>query len=456
MNSLQLYQSKKKTLDEFQELIHPVDSLATSIAAGQPRGLLNHLSNKKEIEKLEIFTGLCAFPYPLFANPNVFVTSGYYGPVERALNEMGANMAYLPLSFDAFEVYADRKNPRVVMTTLSAMNEEGYLSFGVNSEASYNTILSAAKDPDRKVIIEVNPRMPWVNGIPKLGDNKIHISEIDALIEYEQDVMSVNPSEPSEVEKKIAENVADLIQDKDTLQFGIGAIPDEVARLLSQTKKGDFGVHSELVSDGFLTLIESGKISNAHKGFLEGKSVFTFALGSQKLYDWLDEKNGKNQGRAIAAPVSYVNDPSVISKHFNMVAVNAGFMIDFSGQISSEAIGEKQYSGVGGQLDFVQGVVHSPQGKSILCIKSSVMIEGKRYSNIVDTFPPGSIVSTPRHYTQWIVSEYGAVNLYGLTDEERPLALIKIAHPDFRDELLEAAKARDKINYKSRLSRDLK
>ena len=139
-----------------------------------------------------------------------------------------------------------------------------------------------------------------------------------------------------------------------------------------------------------------------------------------------------------------------------MVAVNAGFMIDLSGQISSEAIGEKQYSGVGGQLDFVQGVVHSPNGKSILCIKSSVMIEGKRYSNIVDTFPPGSIVSTPRHYTQWIVSEYGAVNLYGLTDEERPLALIKIAHPDFRDELLEAAKVRDKINYKSRLSRDLK
>jgi acyl-CoA hydrolase len=453
MDSKALYLSKKKTLDEFLDLIQPKDSLCTSIAAGQPRALLNHLSNKKDIEALHIFTGLCAFPYPLFTNPKVHVTSGYYGPIERMLNEAGANMAYMPLAFNAFEVYAEKLQPRVVMTTLSAMDEEGYLSFGVNTEASFVPFLKAARDPHRLAIAEVNPRMPRVKGLSELGDNKIHISELDALVEYEQSVMETPPPKIGEVEKNIAEQVAGLIRTKDTLQFGIGAIPNEVARILSEGDKGDFGIHSELISDGFLTLMESGKITNAHKAFHHGKSLFTFALGSQKLYDWLDERNGKNKGSTLAAPVSYINDPSIIAKNKNMVGINSGFMIDFSGQVSSEAIGEKQYSGVGGQFNFVEGAFHSPGGRNIICIKSSVQVNGKRYSNIVESFPQGSIISTPRHYAQYIVTEYGSVNLFGLTDEERPSALIEIAHPYFRDTLRKQAKERDKVNYKSRLSR---
>jgi 4-hydroxybutyrate CoA-transferase len=197
--------------------------------------------------------------------------------------------------------------------------------------------------------------------------------------------------------------------------------------------------------------MNSKKISNRKKGLNDGKSVFAFALGSQNLYDFLDERNGNNQGRAVAAPISYVNNPTIIAKHQNMISINAGFMIDLSGQVCSEAIGEKQYSGVGGQFDFVQGAFFGTGGRSILCIKSSVKHEGKFFTNIVNNFPPGSIISTPRHYAQYIVTEYGYVDLFALTDEERPKALIKIAHPDFRDELMEQAKSRDMQNYHSRL-----
>ncbi|MFO1518347.1 MAG: acetyl-CoA hydrolase/transferase C-terminal domain-containing protein [bacterium] len=453
MNPREIYASKKKSLDEFLTLIRPKDRLCASIAAGQPRSLLNQLSNKTDVEEIHLFTGLSAFPYPFFANPNVTVISGYYGPIDRMLNDMGANMSYMPLAFTDFELYVQSFNPRVVMTTLSGMDEEGYLSFGVDSEAAYVPFVKAARDPNCLAIAEVNPRMPVVKGLPELGDNKIHISEVSYVVESEQAVLEIPAAEATEVEKKIAENVTSLIKSGDTLQFGIGSIPNQVAALLAQSKIENLGIHSELVSDGFITLMDSGKVTNTQKGFHDGVSLFTFALGSQKLYDWLDERNGKNKGRAVAAPVSYVNNPHFIAKNKNMASINAGFIIDMSGQVCSEAIGEKQYSGVGGQLNFVEGSIHSPGGRSIMCIKSCVEVNGKRYSNIVESFPLGSIVSTPRHYVQYVVTEYGVANLYGLSDEERPYALIPIAHPEFRDQLMEQAKNRDRVNYKSRLSR---
>ncbi len=447
--NINLYNSKKKSLEEFLSLIHTKDKLATSIAAGQPRTLLNALADREDWEDLQIFTGLSAFPYAVFTNPKIKILSGYYGPVERTMNEMGANLAYLPLAFNAFEVFAKKFDARIIMTTLSSMDEEGYLSFGVDAEAVYRPFLEAAKDPNKLAIAEVNDRMPRVKGIPELGDNKIHISEIDFVVENNQDILQIPSPALSMEEKRIAENVVKLLKSEDTLQFGIGSIPNEVARLLSLSDMQHFGIHSELISDGFVDLMESGKISNLKKGFHSGKSLFAFALGSQKLYDWLDERTGNNHGRALTVPVSYVNDPYYIAQNQNLVSINSGFQIDFSGQVCSEAIGEKQYSGVGGQLNFIQGAFHSKGGRSILCVKSIFEKGDKKFSNIVDTFSPGSIVSTPRHYVQYVVSEYGIANLYGLTDEERPYELIKIAHPDFRDELMKQAQERDQKNYHS-------
>ncbi|MFO1462534.1 MAG: acetyl-CoA hydrolase/transferase C-terminal domain-containing protein [bacterium] len=454
MQNSEIYQSKKITLEEFLNRLRPEDYLSTSIAAGQPRTLLQQLSELKNPRALKIFTGLLAFPYPCLTNPAIEAVSGYFGPIERMLNDNGFNMSYQPLPFNGFEKWVETFPPRVVMTTLSPMDEAGYLSFGVDAEAAYVPFLKACRDPDRLAIAEVNARMPVVRGLPELGDNKVHVKELSALVESDMSLLEAPEAEANEVEKKIAEHVVKLLRSGDTLQFGIGAIPDQVARYLTQTELGDFGVHSELISNGFLTLLESGKISNRLKGVHEGKTLFAFALGAQKLYDFLDERKGNNRGSVLAAPVSYVNNPSLIAQHRNMVSINSGFMVDFSGQICSEAIGERQYSGVGGQLNFVEGSFFSPGGRSILCIKSTVTLGDKRFSNVVDAFPPGSIVTTPRHYVQWVVTEYGAVNLFGLTDEERPAALIQIAHPDFRDELMKQARERDRLYYHSRLSRE--
>jgi len=211
---------------------------------------------------------------------------------------------------------------------------------------------------------------------------------------------------------------------------------------------GDFGIHSELVSDGFLKLWEAGKISNRNKGIFDGQSVFTFALGSQSLYDFLDERKGRNGRKVTCLPVSVVNSPYVISKNRNLMSINAGLLVDFAGQVCSEAIGLKQYSGVGGQLSFVQGAYESEGGKSVICIKSTAMVEGKKVSNIVSKLPAGSLVSTPRHYVQYVVTEYGIADLYGVPDELRAEKLIAVAHPDFRDELNARAEEINREFYK--------
>ncbi|MCE9625654.1 MAG: hypothetical protein K8R69_09440 [Deltaproteobacteria bacterium] len=413
MQNLEIYQKKKIDLQEFLNRLRPEDYLSTSIAAGQPRTLLNQLSELKNIQSLKLFTGLLAFPYPCLTNPKIEAISGYFGPIERMLNDSGFNMSYQPLPFNGFEKWVETFPPRVVMTTLSSMDTDGFLSFGVDAEAAYVPFINAGKDPNRLAIAEVNVKMPIVKGLPELGDNKVHVRDVDALVESDMTLLEAPETEATEAEKKISENVVKLLRSGDTLQFGIGAIPDQVARYLSQTDMGDFGVHSELISNGFLTLMESGKISNTRKGMHEGKTLFAFALGTQKLYDFLDERNGHNAGRVLAAPVSYVNNPAIIAKHRNMVSVNSGFMVDFSGQVCSESIGERQYSGVGGQLNFVEGSFFSPGGRSVLCIKSTVTLQGKVFSNIVDAFPPGAIV-----------------------------------------ELMEKAKTRDRLYYHSRLSRE--
>lgn len=413
------------------------------LATGQPMGLMSALSDRSDWEGLEIFTGLLAFPYPILQMPNVSVTSGYYGPIERFLNEHGAKVDYLPADFTGFEIIERKRPSRVVATTVSVPDNEGYVTFGTHGAAVDVPFRMACRDPERLAIAEINPTMPVVYGAPGHGDNKIALSEIDVCFESEQSQIEIPPPEASEAEKRIAENVLTLIRPGDTLQFGIGGIPNEVAALLSTQAGGDFGIHSELVSDGFLKLFEAGKISNRRKGLFEGQSVFTFALGTKALYDFLDERKGRNKRQAVCLPVSVVNDPHTIAKNRNLVSVNSGFMVDFNGQVASEAIGLKQYSGVGGQLSFVQGAYASEGGRSIICIKSTVSVNGQLSSNIVPTLPPGSVVSTPRHYVQFIVTEYGVADLYGIPDERRADKLIAIAHPNFRAEL--SAKA-DEIN----------
>jgi acyl-CoA hydrolase len=304
-------------------------------------------------------------------------------------------------------------------------------------------------NPDQIAIAEVNPQMPVVYGDPEYGDNKVHISKLKYWFEADQTQIELPSVETSAVEKRIADNVMNLIRAGDTLQFGFGGVPNQIAELLATGSLGDFGIHSEMISDGFLKLWEAGKISNRSKGVFDGQSVFTFALGSRALYDFLDERKGHNKRRAVCLPVSVVNDPAVIAKNKNFLSINSGLMVDFAGQVCSEAIGLRQYSGVGGQLSFVEGAYFAENGRSVICIKSTATVNGTVVSNIVPTLPPGSLVSTPRHYTQLIATEYGIADLYGVSDEKRAAKLIAVAHPQFRDYLRQEYEKLRHTYYKS-------
>ncbi len=431
-----------KNLSDILKLFRPTDHLAVPLATGQPMALLNALDEKKDWENLEIFSGLFSFPYPILTHPNVHIMSGYYGPIERFLNESGANIDYLPANFTGFESYALRTKPRIIATTLSSPDKDGFCTFGTHGAAILKPFLAALKNPDQIAIAEINSQMPIVYGDPDLADNKVPISELKYAFETDQAQVELPTMEASDVEKKIAEHVASLIQNGDTLQFGIGGIPNHVAGLLAQSSLSDFGIHSEMVSDGFMQLAEAGKISNHNKGVFKNQSIFTFAFGSQAFYDFLDERKEKNKRKHICLPVSTVNDPALIAKNKNMVSINSGLTIDFNGQVSSESIGLKQYSGVGGQLQFVEGAYHAENGKSLMCIKSTATVNGKLISNITPTLPAGSIITTPRHFTQYVITEFGIANLYGVPDEKRAEKLIAIAHPNFRAFLKEEA---DKI-----------
>ncbi len=425
-----------KSLDEILALFRDEDELALPAATGQPTALLQHL-DQRDWKQLKIFTGLITGPFPVMMKPNVSVVSGFYGPIERLLHENGARMAYLPANFRGLELYAQKHKFRVCATTVSPPDADGFVTFGSHSAAIYKPFVATCRDPERLAIAEINPHMPVVYGDEAYGDNKIHLDELDYYYESDIAPQTMPKIEATETDRKIADNVMDLIESGATLQFGIGGVPDHVASLVASSQLSDFGMHSELISDGFLRLYDAGKISNQRKGQFDGQTVYTFAFGAQELYDFIDERKGRNKRQVICLPVSIVNDPAVIARNNNFISVNSGLMVDFAGQICSEAIGIKQYSGIGGQLSFVQGAYASEGGKSILCIKSTVTSDGKTYSNIVPELPKGSVVSTPRHFTQYVVTEYGVADLYGVTDEQRPEKLIAIAHPDFRDELTE-------------------
>jgi acyl-CoA hydrolase len=428
-----LYRSKHKSLREAIDLILPEDTVAAPIATGQPATFLNALAQRDDYRNLTIFTGLLIEPYPVLQQPGVHLISGFYGPVERMLKAAGGNVEYLPADFLGWERYAMLTHPRVVVSALGPMDERGFLSFGLHSGASFNAFLQAARDPQRLAIAEVNPGMPTVLGLGRFGGHRIHVSELDGVVESDRPVFELPDTPVSEEDRAIARYVEQLIEDGATLQFGIGAIPNIVAQLLAEGKKGDFGIHTEMLVDGIMHLHQAGKVTN-HKGVYDGFSVGTFGAGSKQLYSWMDRNP-----EVRMLPVAQVNDPAIIRLNRRMVSINGALAVDLSGQVMADTLGPRQYSGVGGHELFVIGAHDSPDGHSIICLHSTATVQGKTVSTIVAGLPLGTPVSTPRHHVQYVITEYGVANLGMLTDVQRAKTLIEIAHPACRDELRAAA-----------------
>jgi acyl-CoA hydrolase len=425
--------SRRLSLAEAAALVRPRDAVQAGFAAGQPTGVFEALGARTDLEEVVLYTGLLMQPYALLQNAGVRVVSGFFGPIERMSRAAGLRVGYLPCDFNGLERMALRLKPRVVLAVTTPPDADGWLNFGLQSAASFRPFLEAARDPERLTIAEINPRVPRVDGLPELGRNRVHVSEVDVLVEHDAPLVTLPASAASAEELQIAKLVVERILPNAILQFGIGAIPDEIARIIAHGSAGGFGVHTEMLSDGVMRLHEAGKVTN-RKPVYDGYTVATFALGSDALYRWLD---GNPLIRML--PVTDVNESSVLRQLPRLTSVNGALAIDLAGQAAADAVGGRQYSGAGGHESFVSGARTAPEGRTFLCLKSTATVGGKRVSTIVPHFGTDTLVTTPRHHVQWVVTEHGAVDLSVLDDLERPRALVEIAHPDFRDALRAAA-----------------
>jgi len=313
----------------------------------------------------------------------------------------------------------------VALIQVSPPDRHGYCSYGV----SVDVVKSGTEAAD-VVLAEVNPRMPRT-----LGDSFIHVNDIDALVPVDYPVTESVHGAPDEIASDIGRHIADLIEDGSTLQMGIGTIPDSVLHNL--TGKKDLGVHTEMFSDGMMDLVETGVITNMKKSIHKGKVIASFCMGSRKLYDFVD-----NNPLIEFHPNAYTNDPFIIAQNTKMISINSALQVDLTGQVCADSLGHMFYSGIGGQLDFVRGAARSKGGKPIIALPSTA--QDGTISRISPELTPGAGVVTTRGDVHYVVTEWGSASLHGRTIRERALALISIAHPKFRPELIKAAK---KLQY---------
>jgi acyl-CoA hydrolase len=341
------------------------------------------------------------------------------GNVREAINEGRADYTPIYLSeieglFESGEMPID-----VALLTLSPPDPHGFCSFGVGVDTS----LTAAKCA-RYVVAQINDQMPRT-----FGDSFIHVNELDAIVDSSRPLCEMKQPQITEMQVAIARNVASLIEDGSVIQTGIGGIPDAVLPFLTDRK--DLGVHSELVANGVIPLIESGVITGARKNFKPRKIILGFAIGTKPLFSFVD-----NNPIFEFHPTAYTNDPGLIARNDNMVAINSALQIDLTGQVCSDSIGSQFYSGIGGQVDFLRGASRSKGGKPIIAISSTA--KDGTISRIVPMLSPGAGVVTSRGLIRYVVTEYGVAYLHGKTIRQRAQALIDIAHPKFREELYQA------------------
>lgn len=419
---------------EAADLIRPRDTLAVPLGPGQPPALLHALGERDDFEDLQVFAALLMGLYRLFTRPGVSMRSGFFGPVERGLQEQGFDVTFVPADFRRFARLLELLRPRVMATAVAPADEAGRYSLSLHAGATRKALRDCGRDPDRVLVAEVNPRLPRTFGLPPEHPNSLGPDEIDVLVEAESPVAAFPDEEGGEVERAIAEHVLRYVPDGATLQTGIGAIPGRIVSLLAEGEGGDYGVHSEMFTSGLMRLHLAGRVSNRHKGVFEGVSVCTFAAGTEELYAWLHENE---QVRFL--PVEIVNDPAVIARNRDMICINGALGVDLDAQISADTLGPRQFSGIGGHEDFAAGPGLELSDRSIVCLPSTAGEGEGRVSRIVPFFEPGTCITTPRHQVDLVVTEWGAAELQGRTVRERALALAEIAHPDFREGLREAA-----------------
>jgi acyl-CoA hydrolase len=417
------YRNKLRTADEALQCVQSGMRVYIQPGCAEPETLVEALMRRGpsvyDVEIVHMMTMGCA-PYVApemaghFRHNAMFIGSN----VRDAINEGRAD--YTPIYLGEIEeLFESGAMPiDVALLELSPPDTHGFCSFGVGVDTS----LTAAKCA-RYVVAQINNQMPRT-----YGDSFIHVSEIDAIVEWSRPLCELKKAKITEVHVGIAKHVAGLIEDGAVLQTGIGGIPDAVLPFLMDRK--DLGVHSELVSDGVMPLIEAGVLTGARKNFKPRKIIVGFVLGTKRMFEFVD-----NNPIFEFHPTAYTNHPASIARNDNMVAINSALQIDLTGQVCSDSIGNQFYSGIGGQVDFLKGASYSKGGKPIITLSSTAKDDS--ISRIVPMLSPGAGVVTSRGLVRYVVTEYGVAYLHGKSIRERAKALIEIAHPKFRNELYE-------------------
>jgi 4-hydroxybutyrate CoA-transferase len=427
-----IYESRKTTAAEAVKRIRSGGRVVIGHAVGEPSALIDAMvANAESYSGVEIVhmvpMGKAAYAQPgmekHFRHNSLFLG----GSTRAAAGDGRADLT--PVYFSEVpELFRTSLPPDVAMIQVSPPDEHGYCSFGVSVDYT-----KCAAECAGCVIAQVNPRMPRT-----MGDSFIYVGDIDCIVEHEAPVIELAPPKIGDAERAIGENCARLIRDGDTLQLGIGSIPDAVLKFLGG--KHDLGIHSEMISDGVVELAEAGVITNRKKTLHPGKSIVTFLMGTKRLYDYADG----NPAVALY-PVDYVNDPYVIAKNDNLVSINSCVQVDLMGQVVSTSVGSRQISGVGGQVDFVRGANMSRGGRTIIAMPSTA---GRgTVSRIVADIDAGASVTTNMYDVNYVVTEYGVAQLRGRTLRDRARALIGISHPAFRDGLRAAFESRFRCDF---------
>ena len=432
MDVQQMYRQKLRTPQEAVRCIKSGDWVDYTMTLGFPYLLDRALADRKEeLSDVKVRGSLMFGPIEVAEcdplREHFVYNTWHCSSYERRLCDKGL-CNYIPMVFhNVVPYYEHFLTVNVAMVSVTPMDRHGYFSLSCAAGTAKGIL-----DQANTVIVEVNERLPRVCG--GFGDC-IHISEVDFVVEGEHPPLpQVDVGEPSEVDRRIAEHIFPHIPDGATLQFGIGSLPSVVGRMLAQSDLQDLGMHTELCTDAYVDLHEAGKLTNRKKRIFPGKSVAGAAIGTDRLYDWLDG----NPGIAFC-PLEYVNDPGVIGQIDNMMSINECLNVDLFGQVSSESTGLRQISGTGGQLDFLLGASASRGGKAFLCLSSTYTDKaGNVHSNILPHFG-GEIVTSPRSQVYFIVTEFGAANMEGRSTWERAEMLVNLAHPWYRDALIREA-----------------
>lgn len=433
MNYREEYASKLTTAAQAVSVVKDGDWIDYGWCTGHPVALDQALAERMpQLTDIKVRGGVALWAPAIFKidNPQDHFcwNSWHMSGIERKAVDQGFAY-YSPMRYSELpRFYRENVEVDVVMIQVTPMDEHGYFNFGPSASHLADMCRTA-----KHIIVEVNANMPRCLG----GfDEGIHVSQVDAIVEGNNPEIGIlNGAAASDVDKAVAELIVKEIPNGACLQLGIGGMPNAVGSLIAESDLKDLGVHTEMYVDAFVDIANAGKINGSKKNFDRGRQTYAFAAGTKKLYDYLD-----NNPECMSAPVDYTNDVRVIAGLDNFISINNAVDIDLFGQVNSESAGTRHISGAGGQLDFVMGAYLSRGGKSFICCSSSFTSkDGQLHSRIVPTLTQGSIVTDTRANTQYLVTEYGMVNLKGLNTWQRTEAIISIAHPNFRDDLIKEA-----------------